>query len=211
LAKTDAVKAEAAWAAIVERWTIIGQIAPLKPLTPEQLAASTMQAAGVLASQVTAVDEKLKKSPPQPLKDASEADKPKLVSIYQQLELLNQLRGPLGEFVRQYGGLPGQEFQATVGQALFLSNGDTIDGWLKPKGQNLVARLESRRAAADLTNPEQTADLVDELYWSVLSRQASETEKMDVARYLKTAADKPAAFGELVWALLSSTEFRFNH
>ena len=29
-----------------------------------------------------------------------------------------------------YGGQPGQDFQATVNQALFFGTGGTIDGWL---------------------------------------------------------------------------------
>jgi serine/threonine protein phosphatase PrpC len=49
IAQSDSEKGEIAWGEVVDRWTLQGQIAPLKPLTPEQLAASAMQATGFLA------------------------------------------------------------------------------------------------------------------------------------------------------------------
>lgn len=203
LARKDPVKAEAAWAALVERWTIGGQIAMLKPLTPEQFAAAAMQATGMLAPQIAAVEGKLEKSPPDKLKNASGADKPPFRSHVVQTELLAQLRGTGGEFVKHYGGLPGQDFQATVNQALFFGNGSVVEAWLKPTGENLVARLAKL---------DDSAALADEMYLSILSRSASETEKKEVAAFLTDrGAERPIAIGELVWALLSSTEFRFNH
>lgn len=202
LAKTDPVKAKAAWDSIVERWAIAGQIAPLKPLTPEQLAASAMQATNMLAAQSTAAEAKLDKAPPDELKNASDADKPRLRTTLSQLELLNQLRGTFGEFVRQYGGLPGQEFQATVNQALFFGNGTVVEGWLKPAGENLVARL-AKYGDVGL--------IADDMSWAVFSRPATDAEREATGGYLKDRSDKPVAIGELVWALLSSTEFRFNH
>jgi len=89
-----------------------------------------------------------------------------------------------------------------VNQALFFGNGTTVDAWLKPDRENMVARL------AKLDDTEQ---LADELYASVFSRPATESEKQQVTTYLKDRTDKPVAIGEMAWALLSSTEFRFNH
>jgi hypothetical protein len=202
LAATDPAKASVAWAALVERWTIARQVAPLKPLAPEQLAASAMQAAGALQVQFAAAEAKIDKSPPEALKKAADGDKPLVRSRLVQLELLSQLRGTFGEFVRQYGGLPGEDFQATVNQALFFGNGGTIDGWLKPAGENLAARL---------VKLDDARVLADELYLSIFSRHAVESEKREVGNYLKERSDKPVAIAELAWALLSSTEFRFNH
>jgi hypothetical protein len=202
LAKTDAAKAEAAWSSLVERWTIAGQIAPLKPLTPEQLAASAMQAAGSWQPQLAAVESKLEKSPPETLKNAADKDKPQIRSNLAQLELLSQLRGTFREFVKQYGGESDQEFQATVNQALFFGNGTIIDGWLKPAGENLVSRLAKLDDAGQLA---------DEMAWAVYSRPATDPERQAAATYLKDRADKPIAIAEMAWALLSATEFRFNH
>jgi len=202
LAKTDAVKAAAAWTALVERWTIACQIAPLKPLTPEQLAASTMQAAGMLKGHEASAVAAVEKVPPEPLKTATDAEKPRMKARYVELRLIDQLDSIVAEFVKQYGGVPGQDFQATVNQALYFGNGTTVDGWLKPDRENLVARL---------VKIDDTARLADEMYASVFSRSATENEKQQVAAYLKDRSDKSVAIGEMAWALLSSSEFRFNH
>jgi hypothetical protein len=202
LAKADAEKAAAAWGSLVEHWTIRGQLGPLKPLTPEQIAASAMQAAGMLAPQLAAAEAKLQKSPTEALKKATAADRERVRAAAVQLELLNQLRGPAGEFVRQYGGEPGAEFQATVNQALFFGNGTTIDAWLKPAGESLVSRL---------TKIDDPVSIADEMAWAVFSRGATDRERQAAAAYLKDRADKPAALAEMVWGLLSSTEFRFGH
>ena len=202
LAKTDPVKADAAWTALVERWTIAGQIAPLKPLSPEQMAASALEATGMLQGQLASAVAAVEKTPPEPLKTAADADKPRLKAGFVELRLIDQLDNIVNEFVKQYGGLPGQDFQATVNQALFFGNGTTIDAWLKPERENLIARL---------AKVEDTAAIADELYVAIFSRPATDAEKQEVAAYLKDRSDKPVALGEMAWALLSSSEFRFNH
>jgi hypothetical protein len=232
LTSTDPAKAAAAWTAIVDQWTIAGQVAPLKPLTPEQFAASGLQSTGMFDAQLAAAAAKANKSPAKLTGAAQQVvDKLKasfvvgsvnhLVTQAQsasegknaqellrlreqalQLGLLTQLRGTFNEFVRQYGGLPGEEFQATVNQALFFGNGTVIDAWLKPTGDNLVARLAKFEDVGLMT---------DELCWSIFSRPATESDRQAVASHLSGQSDKVAALSELVWALLSSTEYRFNH
>ncbi len=202
LSTTNSVKAQAAWAAIVEQWTIGNQVVALKPLSAEQLGYSAMQATGVLTPRLAAAEAKLEKTPPDALKKAAEGDKARLQTRLAQLELVTELRGTLREFVRHYGGQPGEEFQATVNQALYFGNGGVIDGWLKPAGDNLVERL------AKMENARQIAD---ELTWAIFSRPASEAEHKSVADYLKNREDKAGAIGEIAWSLLASTEFRFNH
>ncbi|WP_164101923.1 DUF1549 domain-containing protein [Candidatus Laterigemmans baculatus] len=201
--ESDPATAEARWQSLVEAWTIAGQIAPLKPLTPEQLAASGMRATGMLAPQIAAVEAKLDKAPPEPLKAAAEEAKPKLKAKLVQQELLNQLRGTVRQFVTHYGGLPGEDFQATVNQALFVGNSTLVAGWLNPAGDNLAQRLAAS---------EDPAAVADELYVSVLSRHPKQDEKQAIAEVLADAGEtRQERLGELIWALLSSTEFRFNH
>jgi hypothetical protein len=202
LRETDPVKAETAWASIVERWTIAGQVAPLKPLTAEELGFSAMQATDMLAPQFATAEAKLEKAPPEALKKATDEEKPRLQPRLVQLELLTELRNTMREFVRQYGGQPGEEFQATVNQALYFGNGGVIDGWLKPTGDNLANRL---------AKVEDTQQVAEELSWAIFSRPATEAERQTVSDYLKNRDDKVAAIGEIAWSLLASTEFRFNH
>jgi hypothetical protein len=202
LAKTDPAKAEAAWAAIVERLTIAGQVAPLKPLTPEQLAASAMRATGMFTSQVASAAATIDKKPPDELKNATDAEKPRMRARLLELRLLDQIDSTINEFVRYYGGLPGQDFQATVNQALYFGNGNTVENWLKPAGENLVGRLAKLDDAGEIA---------EDLYMSAFSRQPTAGEKRNVAAYLNDRSDKSVALAELAWALLSSSEFRFNH
>ena len=73
---------------------------------------------------------------------------------------------------------------------------------IAPRAGNLADRL-AKIADADA--------FADELFVSVLSRRPTTDEKKDVADALKNAKDRTTAISELVWALVASAEFRFNH
>jgi hypothetical protein len=53
--------------------------------------------------------------------------------------------------------------------------------------------------------------MTEELCWSVFSRPATDSDRQAARAHLNGQSDKAAAISELVWALLSSTEYRFNH
>ncbi len=117
--------------------------------------------------------------------------------------LLDELRGTVNQFVGLYGGLLGEDFQATVNQALFFGNGAVVDGFINPANDNLMQRLSK------LEDPEQ---IVDELYLAILSRPPSEVERVEFATIVAKSGEKKAdCISELSWALLSSNEFRFSH
>jgi hypothetical protein len=117
--------------------------------------------------------------------------------------LVARLGGNVTPFVQAFGGQAGhaEGFDARLEQALFISNGALVRSWLPPRAGNLVDRLSRLDGDA----------LADELYLSVLTRLPDADERKDVADYLKGRSDRPKALQELVWALLASTEFRFNH
>jgi hypothetical protein len=122
----------------------------------------------------------------------------------------DQLAPTVGTFVRQFGGVAGQsqaaaESTTTVDQALFVTNGQPIKGWLDPSHGWLVGRC------AKITDASAVAE---ELYLSILSRRPVAEERAEVAAYLadrKDPKERPAAVRELAWSLLASAEFRFNH
>jgi hypothetical protein len=151
--------------------------AALKPLTPEQLAFSLMQATGLTDSTRLSFG-----------KSATEA------AIY------SRLAPNLPPFVRAFASPAGtaQSFDARMDQALFLANGPTVRSWLQPRPGNLLTRLQKLSGSA----------LADELYLSILTRLPDEQERNEVAAFLKR---KPDGIADLAWALLASTEFRFNH
>ena len=53
--------------------------------------------------------------------------------------------------------------------------------------------------------------IADELFLSVLTRLPTADERKDVADALKLGGNRSVALSEIVWALVASSEFRFNH
>jgi hypothetical protein len=202
LQKTDLAAADRLWNQLREELSNRGQVALLKPLSAEQFALSAMQAVGVISAQEKAAVAAVTKAAPEEWKQASDADKPAVMKKLSEPKIFEGVRGQLAEFVRLYGGLPGQDYQATVNQALFFGNGSVLDNWLKPGQGNLVSRAQEK------LEPNATAD---ELYLTILSRPPTPEEQAAVAEYLQDRTDRPAAIAELAWALLASAEFRFNH
>jgi hypothetical protein len=203
LAKSDPKAAARQWDSLVDGWTARGYTAMLKPLSAEQLAMSWLQASGSLAKTEAAAKVAVEKTPPEELKKASAADRTRVLAELIERRTFDQVRGNINAFVDLYGSALGQDFQATLNQALFLGNGNLAEGLLKPAGDNLVGRLEKT------TNP---SDLADELYLATLARFPSADERANVTAYLKDRSkDRGLAIGEMAWALLAGNEFRFNH
>jgi hypothetical protein len=157
-------------------------VAALKPLSPEQLADAVMQATG----QTDA--ERLTLGP-----NATDA------------AVDARLAPRVQPFRATFAGPPGEpeaEFAPTLDQTLFLKYGPAVRGLIAPRPGNLTDRL------AKLTDADAVAD---ELFLAVLSRHPAADERADVAAALKASANRPAVLAELVWSLLASSEFRFNH
>jgi hypothetical protein len=116
------------------------------------------------------------------------------------------LQANVAPFVRQFAAAAGQSQDAiepTVHQALFLSNGRQVQTWLAPSNGSLVGRLAAL--------PDATA-VAEELYLSLYSRRPTTQDREDVTQYLsERGKERVSALQELAWAMLTSTEFRFNH
>ncbi len=193
-------------------------MAALRPLTPEQLYWSALQVTGlyqrtrageearmdqvrprfaaVAGAAVALLDEEWSRTP--------EGLRDRALQIEQQTHKL--LKSGLASFIQIYGAGPGQpqgDFFATAEQALFASNGGPINQWIAPAQgnvvQQMIAETDTRKAA-------------DHLYRTILSRPPTSPEIDEVARLLAVPApQKPPVVQELVWGLLTSAEFRFNH
>jgi hypothetical protein len=98
---------------------------------------------------------------------------------------------------------PGDEFEPTAAQALFLLNSEYVQS-------NFVTGSKLAQSLAALTDD---AALARRAYLSVLARPPTPEETARVSRYLRDrgAGARAEACRELVWALLSGPEFRFNH
>ncbi len=172
-------------------------VALLKPLTPEQLAWSMMQATGLTAHTL----ENLKAQAQKISKDGSPpVDDP----VWQEEALDGALKGHVNTFAGLFGvqGVQTSQFNASANQALFLRNSPLLQSWLAPSGQNLTARLEG------LEGPR----LAEEFCLSVFSRPPEAEEVQQITQFLEdNQTDRATAIRQLVWAALCSTEFRFNH
>jgi hypothetical protein len=201
--REEPAKAESLWQSLIEHWTNRHQVAALRPLTSEQLTLSLLRATGNLDRQLEAARAKLAAKPPAVLKNAAEGERESLESQYLQAAIIEQVRSKLNQFASLYGGLPGEEFQATVNQALFFGNGEVLDEWLRPASGNLIEKL----AAFKDHQP-----FADYLYRAILSRSANLEEREEIAAMLRASDGQDIeSLRQLGWALLSSTEFRFNH
>ncbi|HAH48389.1 MAG TPA: hypothetical protein DCM07_26805 [Planctomycetaceae bacterium] len=171
----------------------------LKPLSPEQLAWSMMQATGV--TERTLAGLKAKKIKDDPKHGPQVTAEP----LWQEEALHDALWRNVDSFTVTFGtvGAQSSRFDASANQALFLLNGPLIQSWLVPGGNNLTARLKKLESGPAVA---------EELYLAVLSRFPNESETRQVVEYLNSSQQEThKGIPELVWAALVSDEFRFNH
>jgi hypothetical protein len=188
-------------------------VAALRPLSPEQLAWSVMQGLGTIAATRAEVVHQLEDHDPR-IREVFSRDRKRRTLRSQLVEdsVYGRLEASVEPFVRLFGGVAGQsqsafEGSSTVDQALFISNGEPIRRWLSPRPGFLVHRCQA------LSESSNVAEL---LYLSLLSRRPTSEERTEVAEYLarrtrQQPQERTNALRELVWSLIASTEFRFNH
>jgi hypothetical protein len=194
---------------LADDWSQRFAVSPLSALSPEQLAWSMMQVAGLIERERAAAAAEWEKSNPLPADApagaAGDAARVAAREAHVEKAAYEKLQANAGVFVNLFAGAAGQpqdDFFATVDQALFLANGGHVRSWLAPGGGNLTERLTS------ISDPQEFAD---ELYLSVLCRPPTPAEVEEASAYLAPrSADRAAAIQEVVWALLTSVEFRFS-
>src|SRR5262249_34632413 len=91
---------------------------------------------------------------------------------------------------------------ATLAQVLLLANSDEIEGKIRA-GDGRIARLIREKKSA--------GEAIEELYLAALSRRPTETERKRTLRHVEEATNKQQALEDVLWALLNSKEFLFNH
>jgi hypothetical protein len=98
---------------------------------------------------------------------------------------------------------PGEDYQIGTSEALLLSNGAPLADLLADRPDRLVARLarvEDRRERIDLA------------VRNILSRPPDDEELAPLDAYLAGREDRRVeACRQLVWSLLTGSEFRFNY
>ena len=93
---------------------------------------------------------------------------------------------------------------ATLAQVLLLSNSDEIENKLA-SGEGKIAKLFAEKEKKPLKQ------VVEELYLGAVSRLPSSDELNTSLTYLEQQPDQRQAAEDLLWTLLNSKEFMFNH
>ena len=99
---------------------------------------------------------------------------------------------------------PTDDLQISVNEALLFSNSDKLVRDLLGEGND---RLLTKAKAFD-----EPATAIDLIVRSVLSRPATAEEQKALLEYVNRRGDRlTEAYRQVIWALVSGAEFRFNY
>ncbi len=100
--------------------------------------------------------------------------------------------------------IPDDGFQVSAEEALFFNNSAQVENdYLRDSGNRLVGYLKT------IEDPE---SLIHAAFVTVLTRPPSDQELQAMLQYIRAREDRRVeSLQQVVWALLASPEFRFNH
>jgi hypothetical protein len=100
--------------------------------------------------------------------------------------------------------IPDDGFQVGAEEALFFTNAEQVENeYLRDAGDRLIGALKEI---------EETEQAVRSAFRSTLSRDPTDEELEAMAAYIASREERSTdALRQVVWALLTSPEFRFNH
>jgi hypothetical protein len=93
--------------------------------------------------------------------------------------------------------------EPSMAQALHMANGDTLNEKLKAKGNRVDQLLASNLSPAEI---------LEEVYLTSIARLPTDAERNAMTSALAAAGDdKREVLQDILWSLLSSRDFVFNH
>ncbi len=112
------------------------------------------------------------------------------------------------EFVSRFRGVGegADEYRSGIPQALSIMNGQTVTN-----GTELGATGTLTRLTAPYLSGGQRVEI---LFLAALSREPDETERSKFAEYVSSGGstgNSEEALGDVLWAIVNSAEFTFNH
>ena len=176
-------------------------VAAMRALTPEQMRWSLLQAMGRIDAHFQRTQEQLKKT-------KSAEVETRLKDWRWRREGYELLEKPSSAVVAAFSPLPDtddSQIDPVVDHSLFLLNSPKLIDLIK------VAPGTAFDRWSVIHDP---AALADDIYLSIFGRQAAAPEAEDISRLTtgaKTPKERADALQPLVWGLLLSAEFRFNH
>ncbi len=126
-------------------------------------------------------------------------DDQKSAELDRRIETIVQQGSPIAEALRSAG-----DGQIGVAEALLFSNGKRMDeDLLSDRDGRLLGRM------LKLSSPDEQVTIAVR---NIFGREPDPDERTALRKYLGLRTDRPAeACRQVVWALLTSPEFRFNH
>jgi hypothetical protein len=136
---------------------------------------------------------------------ASNPDRfPAELSDDERVKRLQGLEGAARGLAGSFEYPSGPDFQVSIDEALLLSNGERIQKeLLRDDNEGLVGKLKT------ISDVNEALDLAAE---NIFGRSLTEAERAPLRLYVTTRADRLVdAWRQVVWAMLTSGENRFNH
>jgi hypothetical protein len=97
-------------------------------------------------------------------------------------------------------------YQASVSEAMFMSNHPDVQKLFEPSASSLTRRLIDEKGSLD------NGAIIEAAVWGVLGRPPEADERQSLTNWLtERAAQRSEAIQRLLWSLATSSEFRFNH
>ena len=200
LSELDA-SVQVAQSSLLDAWTRRFCVRSPRPLSPEQMAASVATALGLDERfRIEAVNEwKKKNKDKKPEAIPSEEKEEQIRVLFK--NRMNQVESTFVSLFAAPPASPQDVFSSTVDQALFFANDGRMRNWLSPYEKSTL------RLLVDTKDPGEVASIA---YSRVLGRPPSAEEASQVTTYLnEQGLDRKAALQQLIWALITSLEFRF--
>jgi len=114
-------------------------------------------------------------------------------------------RSPADQFLKMFGKPPRltpceceRADETTLAQTFRLVSGELIDDLLTSE-QNRLAGMTTSSLTPD--------EMVEDLYWSALTRGPTDEERQTAVTHVSSAEDRRAALQDVTWALINSAEF----
>jgi hypothetical protein len=91
---------------------------------------------------------------------------------------------------------------ATLAQVLLLANSDDIENKLAAGDGRIAKMVEAKMPPGDI---------IENLYLSAFARRPTDAERTTTLTYVQSQTDQRQALEDVLWAILNSKEFGFNH
>jgi len=88
--------------------------------------------------------------------------------------------------------------ETTLGQVFELTGGETLNNLIKDSNNRIGKLLAQKKS---------DAEIIEQLYWSTLTRAPTDKEREVMQSHIDSANDRRAALEDIAWSLLNAKEF----